>query len=85
MLSKVLAYLKAGGDARVTTIARKLDIDEGTVEMLLDQLVKLGYLEIIPPEESSSDCPVEKCSSCPLASNCETFLKAKYILVKKER
>ncbi|MHA1355141.1 MAG: FeoC-like transcriptional regulator [Candidatus Heimdallarchaeota archaeon] len=41
MLSDVLNYLKKGGEARVSTIARKLDMEEGTVEMLIDQLIKL--------------------------------------------
>ena len=45
MISKLLAYLRAGGDANTATISRKLDIEEGTAIMLLDQLVKMGYLE----------------------------------------
>ena len=35
MMSDVLNYLKKGGEGRVSTIARKLQIEEGTVEMTI--------------------------------------------------
>ena len=54
MLSKVLTYLKKGGDSNITTISRKLDIEEGTVVMLLDQLIKMGYLEKIDDSENQN-------------------------------
>ncbi|MHA1366832.1 MAG: FeoC-like transcriptional regulator [Candidatus Heimdallarchaeota archaeon] len=67
MLSDVLNYLKKGGEARVSTIARKLDMEEGTVEMLIDQLIKL---------------PV-KCKGCSKNVDCSTLLNVKYKLIKK--
>jgi hypothetical protein len=83
MLSKVLNYLKAGGTANISTIARKLDIEEGTVVMILDQLVKKGYLEEIEESEKDNDfCPPVKCSSCPKIIACDDILKVKYRLVK---
>ena len=84
MLSKVLNYLKKGGDANISTISRKLNIDEGTVEMLLDQLLKLGYIELISEEENLDEsCSPIKCTGCHKATNCNSFLKIKYKIVKK--
>ena len=54
-MSKILEYLKKGGDANISTISRKLEIDEGTVVMLLDQLEKRGYIESITPIEKLTD------------------------------
>lgn len=84
MLSKVLKYLKEGGDARVSTIARKLDINEGTVEMLLKQLEQLGYLKRVLPSDVPDECSIKKCRHCPQAKNCKPLLQAKYLIVDKE-
>ncbi|MHA1186876.1 MAG: FeoC-like transcriptional regulator [Candidatus Heimdallarchaeota archaeon] len=73
MLSDVLNYLKKGGEARVSTIARKLDMEEGTVEMLIDQLIKLGYLEVFEQDNELVDDNVD----------CSTLLNVKYKLIKK--
>ena len=84
-MSKVLAYLKSGGDARIRTISRKLDIDEATVELILRQLVQLGYLQVILPEdETPKECNYSKCLGCPRASNCKSLLKAKYLIIEKD-
>jgi len=84
MMSKILEYLKKGGDANISTISRKLEIDEGTVVMLLDQLEKRGYLESITPIEKLTDnCTPVKCAGCAKAKNCSPLLTAKYKLVKK--
>ncbi|NHJ06116.1 MAG: MarR family transcriptional regulator [Candidatus Heimdallarchaeota archaeon] len=80
MLSKILNYLRKGGDSNTTTISRKLGIDEGTVEMLLDRLLKLGYIELILQEDI--DCSPVKCKGCMKAISCESLLKAKYRLIK---
>ncbi|MBD3192102.1 MAG: helix-turn-helix domain-containing protein [Candidatus Heimdallarchaeota archaeon] len=85
MISKVLNYLKEGGDARISTIARKLNIDEGTVEMLLRQLEELGYLKKVLPSDVQDECSIEKCRHCPQAKNCKPLLKAKYIIIDKKR
>jgi len=85
MMSDVLNYLKKGGEARISTIARKLNIEEGTVEMLMDQLIKLGYLEVIDQEDNLLDdaCTPVKCSGCAKHTDCSTLINAKYRLVKK--
>jgi len=82
MLSKMLNYLRKGGDSNTTTISRKLGIDEGTVEMLLDRLLKLGYIELILQDDIDIDCSPVKCKGCMKATNCESLLKAKYRLIK---
>jgi len=84
MFSKVLNYLKTGGDANTSTISRKLDIEEGTIVMILDQLVKRGYLEIIDERtEELEACIPTKCSGCAKISDCSSLLKVKYKLIKK--
>lgn len=84
MLSKVIEYLKNKGDTNVSTISRKLDIEEGTVEMLLDQLVKLGYLEVISQENDlETECTPLKCKGCSKATECKPLLKVKYKLTEK--
>jgi len=84
MLSKVLTYLKTGGDANTATIARKLGIEQATVVLLLDQLVKLGYLERIEDFEKNADfCTQTKCTGCTRLTSCKPILKAKYKLVQK--
>ncbi|MHA1826347.1 MAG: MarR family transcriptional regulator [Candidatus Heimdallarchaeota archaeon] len=84
MLSKVLEYLRAGGNANTATIARKLGIEEGTVVLLLDQLVKLGYLERIDDfKKEATFCEELKCTGCPRLSRCKPILLAKYKLIKK--
>jgi hypothetical protein len=82
MISKLLAYLRDGGDANTKTISRKLDIEEGTVTMLLDQLVKMGYLEIIESELEDESCPPAKCSGCAKVTDCSTAPNVKFRLVK---
>ena len=82
MISRLLAYLRAGGDANTATISRKLDIEEGTAIMLLDQLVKMGYLEIVEPELLDDSCPPSKCSSCGKLSDCSTAPNVKFRLIK---
>ena len=82
MISKLLAYLRAGGDANTATISRKLDIEEGTAIMLLDQLVKMGYLEIVEPVEIDDSCPPSKCSGCGKFTACSTAHNVKFRLIK---
>jgi len=84
MMSDVLNYLKKGGEARISTIARKLSMEEGTVEMLMDQLIKLGYLEIIQQDNQIEDaCSPVKCKGCVKNTDCSTLLNVKYKLAKK--
>jgi hypothetical protein len=83
VLSKLLAYLRSGGDANISTISRKLEIEEGTIIMLFDQLVKMGYLEeIMSSKEENDFCSSIKCKNCSKLVSCEDLLKVKYRLVK---
>lgn len=83
LLSKLLAYLRSGGDANISTISRKLQIEEGTIIMLFDQLIKMGYLEEIKSTEEDNDfCSSNKCKNCSKLISCDDILKVKYRLVK---
>jgi hypothetical protein len=51
--------------------------------MLLDQLVKRDYLEIVEDSKIDNEaCPPTKCAGCPKIITCDDLLKAKYKLVK---
>ncbi|MBN1328377.1 MAG: hypothetical protein JXA54_02780 [Candidatus Heimdallarchaeota archaeon] len=84
MLSKLLFYLRAGGDANIATVSRKLDIEEGTVIMLFDQLLKMGYIKEVKPIsiEEKEYCSSQRCIGCSRKNSCEDLYKIKYILVK---
>ncbi len=83
MLSKLLAYLKSGGEANISSISRKLEIEEGTIVMLLDQLVKMGYLEEIEEFEiKGKDCQNSKCKNCAKLISCDDIIKVKYKIAK---
>jgi hypothetical protein len=84
-MSDILNYLKKGGEARISTIARKLKMEEGTVEMLLDQLIKRGYLEVIDQDDNlmEDSCTPVKCKGCAKNISCSPQVNIKYRLIKK--
>ena len=64
MLDRLLALLRDGGTHRVTDLAEILDTTPELVEMMLDDLARMGYLKPV-----SSGCG-SKCKSCPMAGIC---------------
>ncbi|MEA2071253.1 MAG: helix-turn-helix domain-containing protein [Asgard group archaeon] len=85
MIKKVLEYLKSkDGNSSISAIAKNLEIDKGTIVLILHQLEELGYLEKIKPiEELSDDCKPLKCANCPKAKDCEPINHIRYKLIKK--
>ena len=69
MIKDVLGILKTrGSDKRPIAIARKLEVTKEQVEMLMDELVRLGYLERTE-KSSMAKCSSFECSHCPYASS----------------
>jgi Mn-dependent DtxR family transcriptional regulator len=64
MLSHLLKLLQAGGTHRVVDLARALDTTPELVEVMLDDLGRLGYLERI-----GGTCG-ETCAGCSMAGLC---------------
>lgn len=64
MLNRLLELLRAGGTRRVADLARELDTTPELVEMMLEDLCRMGYLKRV-----SAECPAS-CQACPLAGVC---------------
>jgi hypothetical protein len=82
-MSKVLNFLKEEKDARIKTIARKLQMEEGTVEMILEELIHMGYIErVIPQDFPEDNCSPTKCKNCYKKDSCKPLLKISYRILK---
>jgi hypothetical protein len=75
MLERLLDLLRAGGAHRVADLARELNTTPGLVEVMLEDLCRMGYLKRVGGECGG------KCAACPMAGLCaagspSTSLKA---------
>ncbi|HIE38166.1 MAG TPA: hypothetical protein EYH30_01740 [Anaerolineales bacterium] len=64
MLSRLLELLGTGGTHRVPDLARELETTPELVEMMLEDLTRMGHLKLV-----GGEC-VERCAACPLAGMC---------------
>ena len=64
MLNKVLERLRSGGTHRVADLARALETTPELVEMMLEDLVRMGYLNQV-----GGACG-QSCAGCSLAGLC---------------
>ncbi len=64
MLNRLLDLLRAGGTRRVADLARELDTTPELVEMMLEDLCRMGYLKRVGGECGG------KCAACPMAGLC---------------
>jgi hypothetical protein len=64
MLNELLALLQAGGVHRVDDLARELDTTPGLVELMLEELARLGYLEPLTQPCSAA------CEGCAMSGLC---------------
>jgi len=58
MLERLLDILQGGGSHTVDDLARRLDVTPSLVEMMIDQLVGMGYLSAAP-----TGC-AQRCTDC---------------------
>lgn len=64
MLEKLLKLLARGGASTPDTLARELGVSRDTLDRMIADLVRLGYLE-----PAGGACEA-KCAGCPSASVC---------------
>ena len=64
MLNRLLDLLRSGGTHRVADLARELGTTPELVEMMLEDLCRMGYLK-----RAEGECG-GKCASCPMAGLC---------------
>jgi predicted ArsR family transcriptional regulator len=64
MLERLLELLRVGGTRRVADLAHELDTTAELVEVMLEDLCRMGYLKRV-----GGACG-GKCSACPMAGLC---------------
>lgn len=71
MLDRLLELLREGGAHRVTDLARELDTTPALVEMMLEDLCRMGHLRRV-----SGEC-AGKCAACSVADLCAAGSRGK--------
>jgi predicted ArsR family transcriptional regulator len=64
VLNRLLELLRSGGTRRVADLARDLDTTPELVEVMLEDLCRMGYLKRV-----GGACG-GKCAACPMAGMC---------------
>lgn len=69
MLERLLQLLaEAEGAVAVSELARRLEVSDRLVEPMIEELVRLGYLEATEP-----GCAGRACRRCGLAGSCASL------------
>ena len=83
VIKDVLRILKTpGSDKRPIAIARKLEVTKEQVNMLMGELIRLGYLERTE-KVSMSKCSSFECSHCPYASSTTGSQMSTLVIINK--
>lgn len=77
MLNQLLELLQTGGTHQVADLARKLETTPVLVEMMLEDLARMGYLKRVSGECGGG------CTSCSLAGMCAAGGGQIWTLVEK--
>jgi len=64
MLERLLQMLRAGGTHTIAELARELEVSEALVELMMEDLVRMGYLAV-----AGGSCD-RRCTMCPPAEVC---------------
>lgn len=64
VLERLLHTLQAGGTHTIADLAGELQVTEALVEMMIEDLVRMGWLT---PLAAGCD---ERCAACPVAARC---------------
>lgn len=64
MLNEVLSIIARGGIHTRRELAQRLDVSEEFLEQMIDELVRIGYLNPVV-----GDCH-DRCAGCPFATEC---------------
>lgn len=71
MLNRLLELLQTGDTHRVSDLARRLGTTPQLVEMMLEELQRMGRLKPV-----GERC-VEECKACPLAGACAAGMRGR--------
>lgn len=66
MLKEVLGSIE-GGSRSVVMISRELGMEEDRVKEVIQQLIRMGYVEII---DDPASCITASCKGCPIYRDC---------------
>lgn len=64
MLNRLLHLLEEGGTRRVSDLAKELETTPELVEVMLEDLTRMGYVKPV-----TSECS-DKCATCPMSDAC---------------
>lgn len=64
MLEQLLRRIQEGGTYSLLELARMLDVSPALVEQMLEDLVRMGRLQVV------QGCQQGACQGCPSAQNC---------------
>ena len=64
MLNRLLDLLQEGGTRRVSDLANELETTPELVELMLEDLTRMGYVKPV-----ASECS-DKCAACPMSDAC---------------
>jgi predicted Zn-ribbon and HTH transcriptional regulator len=71
MLDDIIRELEnSRGPVTVAELARRLDIEQGALEGMLEFLERKGKLSVYRPGEGCEDCGVVSCASCVFSPAC---------------
>ena len=70
MLKELLKTLAEGQALNAVQVARQLDVTQGLVVQMLEDLEQRGYVEHL-----QLGCDAGKCSGCAQAASCQTLPK----------
>lgn len=76
---QLLQLLGEGGIRSTAELARRLNVSEGLIGLMTDDLMRRGYLAPL-----AADCDTG-CASCGLAAACGTLTKSPPILTLTEK
>jgi len=78
MLNKLLVLLRSGSTRRVVDLARELETTPDLVEMMLEDLVRMGFLSRVRGACENT------CAGCPVAGLCAAGSRGRlWALTKK--
>ncbi|MEW5873401.1 MAG: FeoC-like transcriptional regulator [Chloroflexota bacterium] len=71
MLKRLLELLQEGGTFSLAELAAELEVSEALLKQMLDDLVRMGYLETVGHENAPQcqACPVKGCQDCKIAAH----------------
>ncbi len=71
MLDEIMREVEnSKGPLTVKELARRLDIQEGALQGMLDFLDRKGRLSVYRPGEGCEECGVVSCAACVFGASC---------------